>query len=90
VVLVDGDERQRLSPQVVGGTDEIVLAAVTVSKAIEEGPAGLARLCREVAGRVDEAGTIEIVTERHDAVTLLQDDADPMDVEVHHRCEATP
>ena len=74
----------------VGGTDEIVLAAVTVSNAIADGPVGLERLCSEVAARVDGAGTIEIVTERHDAVALLRDDAPPTDVQVHHRCEAGP
>lgn len=90
VVLVDGDGRHRLSPKVVGGTDEIVLAAVVVGDAIAGGPVELDRLCREVAARVDRTGTLEIVTERHDAVALLRDDEPPVDVEVHHRCEATP
>ena len=90
VVLVRDGERERLSPEVVGGTDEIVLAAVMVSNAIGDGPVGLERLCSEVAARVDAVGTIEIVTERHDAVALLRDDAPPTDVQVHHRCEAGP
>ena len=67
-----------------------VLAAVTVSNAIHDGPTALDRLCREVAGRVDRAGTIEIVTETHDTVALLQDDALPLQVRVHERCEASP
>jgi hypothetical protein len=88
VVLVDGARRDRLSPQMVGGTDEIVLAAVIVGNAIQAGRTELERLCREVAARVDEPGTVEIVTETHDTIELLQEDAPPLRVEVHHRCRA--
>ena len=90
VVLVTGDGRERLSPEAIGGTDEIVLAAVIVGDAVDEGPAALQRLCREVAERVDRPGTVEIVTERHDTVALLQDGAAPVEIEVHDRCEASP
>jgi hypothetical protein len=90
VVLVEGEERDRLSPEVIGGTDEIVLAAVIVGDAVRGGPVELERLCREVAARVDRPGTVEIVTETHDTIDLLQDDAPPRAVEVHHRCEAGP
>jgi hypothetical protein len=87
-VLVDDDGRHRLSPEAVGGSDQIVTAAVTVSQAISDGATAVALLCREIAGRVDGPGTIEIVTERHDAVDLLRDDADPISVTVHDRCDA--
>lgn len=90
VVLVDGDQRERLSPVVIGGTDEIVLAAVTVTNAIRGGTDALRRLCEEVATRADGPGTIEIVTETHDTVALLQDDAEPQAIRVHHRCPADP
>lgn len=89
VVLVDGS-RRRLSPEVIGGTDEIVLASATVSRAIREGPAALERLCREVAARADRPGTVEVVTERHDTVALLQDGAPPLRTTVHERCVAPP
>jgi hypothetical protein len=87
-VRVDDAGRHRLSPEMVGGTDEIVSAAVTVSRAIAGGDAALTRLCGEIAARVDDPGTIEIVTERHDAVALLQDGTEPLGVTVHQRCEA--
>ncbi len=87
-VLVDDDGRHRLSPEEVGGTDEIVAAAVAVSRAIAGGPATLATLCADIAERVDAAGTVEVVTERHDAVALLQDGAPPLATTVHHDCEA--
>ena len=87
-VLVDADGRHRLSPEEVGGTDEIVAAAVAVSRAIAGGPAALAVLCQDIAERVDASGTVEVVTERHDAVGLLQDGAPALSTNVHHECEA--
>ena len=86
-VLVDEGGRHRLSPEEVGGTDEIVAAAVAVSRAVAGGPTALAILCADIADRVDERGSIEIVTERHDAVALLQDGAEPVEVTVHERCD---
>jgi hypothetical protein len=86
VVLVDGERRERLSPEEIGGTDEIVLAAVTVNRAISAGGETLERLCTEIAARIDRPGTVEIVTETHDTVALLQDDAAPSAVQVHERC----
>jgi hypothetical protein len=90
VVLVTGGQRERLSPTLVGGTDEIVHAAVTVSNAIQGGAPALDALCREIAGRLEPGGEVQIVTERHDTIALLQDDADPLDVQVHRRCTAGP
>ena len=90
VVLVNAEGRQRLSPTTIGGTDEIVLAAVTVSNAIHDGPVALERLCREVAGRIAAQATIEIVTETHDTIELLQSDAPPLEIRVHARCQAEP
>jgi hypothetical protein len=87
VVLVDGDGRHRLSPETVGGTDEIVSAAVAVDRAITAGPAALERFCTSVAARLDGPGSIEVVTERHDAIALLRDGAEPDAVTVHARCE---
>jgi hypothetical protein len=85
-VLVDGDTRRRLSPEVVGGTDEIVAASVTVSRAITEGGAALDLLCQDIAARVDGSGEVEVVTERHDAVDYLKEGGEPLAVRVHARC----
>jgi hypothetical protein len=87
-VLVDDDGRHRLSPELVGGSDQIVTAAVTVSQAVAAGSAATELLCQDIADRVDGPGSIEIVTERHDAVDLLRDDADAISVTVHARCDA--
>jgi hypothetical protein len=86
-VLVDEEGRHRLSPEVVGGSAEIVSAAVAVDRAIASGPAALARFCVGVAERVGRPGTIEVVTERHDAIALLRHGAEPLSVAVHERCE---
>jgi hypothetical protein len=87
-VLVDDSGRHRLSPEVVGGSDQIVTAAVVVSQAISEGSAATRLLCEDIADRVDGPGSIEIVTERHDAVDLLRDGTDAISVTVHERCDA--
>jgi hypothetical protein len=65
-----------------------VAAAVAVSQAIAGGPMALATLCGDIADRVDGPGTVEVVTERHDAVALLQDGAPPLSTTVHDRCDA--
>ena len=87
-VLVDDEGRHRLSPEAIGGTDEIVAAAVTVSNAIAGGSATLDLLCQDIADRVDDRGEVQIVTERHDAVDLLRDGAPAIEVTVHERCPA--
>ena len=87
-VLVRDDRRERLSPDVIGGTDEVVLAAATVSDAIAAGPSALAALCAEIADRIHRPGTVEIVTETHDTIALLRDGADPLTIRVHQRCPA--
>ncbi len=84
VVVVEGDERHRLSPEAISGTDEAVLASARVSDAIRAGAA--ARLCREVAARVDEQGEVQVVTEVHDTVELVRDGAAPRSTTVHARC----
>ena len=86
VVLVDDDGRHRLSPVDIGGTDEIVAAAVTVSNAIAGGSVSLDLLCQDIADRLEGPGEVQIVTERHDAVDLLREDAAALDITVHDRC----
>jgi hypothetical protein len=84
-----GDELQRLSPEVIAATDEVIQAAATVSDAIARGET--AALCRDIAGRVaaggpDGATSIEVVTERFDAVAWYDGDRRPLDRVVHARC----
>jgi hypothetical protein len=45
------------------------------------------RVADSVSERDEQPGTVEVVTERHDAVALLRDGAEPVAVSVHERCE---
>src|SRR5205823_10535501 len=62
---------ERLSPSLVTGTNEIILAASTVSNAVVDGPAATASLCDEIARRVSgsrpDVVQVRIATETFDA-----------------------
>lgn len=68
VVGVDGDgARHRLSPEKIAATDEPVLAAETVLRAIRLDHSGV--LCADVADRLagsEDLVRVEVVTETHD------------------------
>ena len=82
--------RVTLSPQLVTGTTEVILAAATVSRAIQDGRADA--LSAEVAGRVAASGDaiphVEIATQTFDAVDYFASSAgtDPTAVTVHATC----
>ena len=81
----------RLSPELIAGADEPILAAATVSGSIRIGQSD--RLCAEVADRVRAAGldVAEAVvrTEHVDVVAHVADSADPLAVTLHARCPVT-
>lgn len=92
----------RLSPTVIGGSDQVIHAATTVRNAIIGGPGASDELCIEILGRVldadreagagfdrDDVVTVEIATERHDAVAWFEGDERPIERTVHATCEAT-
>ena len=83
ILVVDGRQR-RLSPSAIADTDEVILAAATVSDAIATGSADV--LCQEIAGRVDGAGEIEVVTEQYDSVRWYEGDKLPLARVVHATC----
>lgn len=87
-VTADGEERV-LPPEVSGGTVEVIHAAQTIVDAIRAGDAD--ELCAEIASRIgsdDEVAEVLVVTERFDVIAALQhDDPEPVDREVHARCE---
>lgn len=91
VVLVDGRRTERLSPDLIAGTDEPVLASATVSRAIVGGPSAIDLLCHEVAARLgpDRSGEVRVVTETYDTVELLRHGAPPQQTIVHGRCPAS-
>ena len=79
-----------LSPRLVTGTDEVILAASTVSNAVAGGPDRTARLCNEIAARLDgsrpDVVQVRIATETVDAVGWFAGDATPQSVEVRATC----
>ena len=89
-VLVLGDGTvERLTPDEIAGTDEVIIAAVTVSESIRDDT--VADLCAEIAERVgpsDGAATIEVVTETFDAIAWYDGDRVPLDRVVHASCPA--
>jgi hypothetical protein len=89
VVLRDeaGDAR-RLDAHAIGGTDEPMQAAMTVSQAIRTDTA--AALCAEIAAGVAGPGTIEIVTAAYDSVAWFEGHHDPLDRRVHASCSIEP
>jgi hypothetical protein len=95
VVAVTSDgEVERLSPETIAGTDQVIQAGVTVSQAVRDGSAAARALCREIAGRVDPDGpgvtTVAVVVELHDAVARSAGDREPLDRRTVADCPVVP
>lgn len=75
----------RLSPELIAGTDEVILASVTVQRAISGGDAD--ELCAEIAERLGDGRTVEVRVESIDAVTFITDDTPPTEIDVKARCD---
>ena len=83
----DGDV-ERLSPETIAGTDQVIQAGVSVRQAIDRGPAAAAALCRDVAARVEASATVAVVEEEHDAVAWSAGDREPRERHTVAECEA--
>lgn len=72
--LSAGDDRIRLSLDLIGESDDPLIVAALVRGAVRDGSTSSAQLCREIAGRVAGSGLrsevveVEVVTEAHDVV----------------------
>ncbi len=77
----------RLDPTLIADTDEVMLAAETVTASIIEGHAD--DLCGDVAERIDPSkiDVVEVRTEQYDTVDWLHGDREPRQFEVRARCE---
>src|SRR3990170_2002557 len=91
VGLSEAGVEVRLSPELSGGTVEVIHAAQTLTNAVRRGEAG--ELCAEIAERVagsDSSEVVEVVvaTDRFAIVAgLREDDPQPVERVVHARCE---
>ncbi len=74
----------RLSPDLIAGTDEVILAAVTVQRSIARSEAD--ELCAEIAARLGAGRAVEVRVETVDVVALIADDADPTAIHVEATC----
>lgn len=88
-VLVDSEgEVIRLSPTQISGNDEVIIAAQLVYESI--GRDGGVVLCDDIARRFSEptsrGATIEIVTERYDAIAWYEGRRSPISRVVHSSC----
>lgn len=74
----------RLSPKLIAGTDEAVLAAVTVKQAVRRGEAEI--LCAEILERLGADRQVEVRSETLDVVALSVEGSAPFTTNVHARC----
>ncbi len=92
VVGVNGDgTRETLSPELIGGTRWINMAARLVRQTVRKRGSAPSELCRTVADRVSQQGPpnvegIEVVTEVFDSVAHVTETAPPIRRRVHARC----
>jgi hypothetical protein len=84
VEVKDDGSTVRLSPELIAGTDEVILTAVTVTRAVARGEAE--QLCAEVAARLGEGRRVRVQTERHDVVETVASGAPPLGIDVHAEC----
>ena len=88
VVERTDDGFERLSSKLISGTDEAVLASVTVSQAVRRGEADV--LCEEVLERLGAEHRVEVRTETLDVVALSVEGSAGSTVTVHATCGAAP
>ena len=86
-------EAHRLSPHLIGGTDEPMLAVATASRAARGTAADQTRLCDQVAARVARSARSDVVevalqVEDHDSVGFVTGArGEPLAVRVLTTCE---
>lgn len=92
VGVTAGGDRVRLSPTVIGASDDPLIVADRVGDAIAAGRADA--LCLAIATRAatDRAGLsgIEVVTDTVDLVATAADGTPPLARDVHAACPVTP
>lgn len=85
-------DRRTLSPELIAGTEEVIVAGSLVRRSVARGAEAISRLCRDAAERVGTGGSrevvaVEVVTDRLDAVEWFAGDHTPLATETHLRCE---
>ncbi len=88
--LTAAGTRVELSPELIAGTDEVIVAGGTVRAAVRRGTA--AELCARIAARIvdsdrDDTARVTVLTERIDAIAHYTDDVVPEATTVHATCD---
>lgn len=90
VGILGTGEMQRLSPTLLAGANEPILAVRTATNAVNEGRSD--SWCVEIAERLAASSThidvvsVEVRTEVHDVMASVLDGAEPRSIDVHARC----
>ncbi len=92
VGITAAGERTTLSPELIAGTEEVIVAGSLVRRSVAAGPDGASGLCREVARRLANVGdraelAVQVVTDRLDAVAWFAGDRTPLTTVTHTQCE---
>ena len=88
IAITDGGERRILPPDAVLN-DEVIQAFETLRQAIADGPEETQALCERIAARAGRSGdvSVQIVTDRYDAIRYFEGDEEPLRSTVHASCE---
>jgi hypothetical protein len=84
-----------LSPEIIAGTEEVIVAGSLVRQSVNRGNDATQCLCREVAARIATAGSpevqsVQVRTETLDAIGWFQGNQEPLHVAVRATCEVGP
>ena len=88
VVITPSGDVERLSPEKIAGSDQVIQAGVTVRHAIDRGRGASARLCRDVAARLGEPARVAVMIEEHDAIAWSAGDREPRERRIVVDCQA--
>ena len=88
---IDAQGNRTILPPSAVFNDEVVQAFETLRQAINAGPEATLDLCNQIATRAgDDATTVEIVTDRFNAIRYFQGDKTPLSSTLHASCEVPP
>lgn len=91
IAVREGGIRRVLPPDAVLN-DEVIQAFETLRQAIADGPEATLVLCERIAARAGRPNdtSVQIVTDRYDAIRYFDGDKEPLRSTVHASCEVPP
>lgn len=91
VVGVAGDGSRTVLPPESVANDEVLQALAIIRRAVRQGPDATEKLCQQAAlwayeSRWEKIETVEVLTDRFDALAYFDGDKSPMSSVLHARC----